>query len=171
MLLTLLQSGGAPLNHLPVAVPDSYAATQDTDLIVPALLGVLANDTGLEDGGLVLTVIGPVTGGSVILANDGSFTFTPTPAFSGAASFTYRVTDANGDFAEAVVTIDVAAVIVPPQRDYPIFVTAGNVGGGFGRTHPSSRKAMARRQLRERRIHDDRDVLQYVQTFLSVMEE
>jgi hypothetical protein len=172
MLLTLLQSGGAPIDHQPVAVADSYSATQDLALVVPAP-GVLTNDTGLQDGGLVLTVIGAVTGGSVILANDGSFTFTPTPGFSGPASFTYRVTDVDGDWAEALVSIDVVAAVLPgPVVDYPYTVSAGNVGGGFSRTRvPSSRRALHERRKRTRRLQDDKDVIQLVQTFLTVMEE
>jgi hypothetical protein len=173
MLLTLLQSGGPPIDHQPVAVADSYSVTQDVDLVVPALTGVLANDTGLEDGGLVLTVIGVVIGGSVILANDGSFTFTPTPGFTGPASFTYRVTDVDGDWAEALVSIDVTvAVPIGPVIDYPYTTTAGNVGGGFSRTRvPSSRRALYMRRKRKQQLQDDADVIQLVQAFLTVMED
>ena len=99
-----------PVDDLPVAVADSYAATEDTLLNVPLATGVLANDTGLGDGGLTLSVIGPVTGGAVLLNNDGSFAFTPTANFNGAASFTYQVQDVDGDTATALVTINVAPV-------------------------------------------------------------
>ena len=89
---------------------DTYAATEDTVLNVPTATGVLLNDTGLGDGPLTLSVVGPVTGGAVLLNSDGSFTFTPTANFNGAASFTYQVQDADGDTATALVTINVAAV-------------------------------------------------------------
>ncbi|MCL4800525.1 MAG: tandem-95 repeat protein [Burkholderiales bacterium] len=103
-----------PVNDAPLAADDTYAATEDTVLNVPVPVGVLANDTGLGDGGLILSVVGPVTGGAVALNNDGSFTFTPAADFNGAASFTYQVEDADGDTATATVTIDVA-----PGDDLP----------------------------------------------------
>ena len=111
----------SPVDDLPVATADIYAATEDTVLNVPALTGVLANDTGLGDGGLTLTVVGPVTGGAVVLNNDGSFSFTPTANFNGAASFTYQVQDGDGDVSSALVTINVA-----PQNDAPVL--AANTG-------------------------------------------
>jgi len=170
MLLTLLQSGGAPIDHFPFAIGDAYGTAYETILVVPAGTGVLANDTGLQDAGLVVTVIGAVVGGSLLLNDDGSFTFTPTAGFSGAASFTYRVTDADGDWAEANVVITVAApVVIPPTIDYPYRVTAGNVGGGFSRRQPSSRRVLHDRH-RQRQRHDDRDVLALVHKFLAVME-
>ena len=109
-----------PVNDLPVASADLYAATEDTVLNVPALTGVLANDTGLGDGGLTLTVVGPVTG-AVVLNNDGSFSFTPTANFNGRASFTYQVQDGDGDVSSALVTINVA-----PQNNAPVL--AANTG-------------------------------------------
>jgi hypothetical protein len=105
----------AAVDDVPVATADTYAATEDTVLNVPALTGVLANDTGLGDGGLTLTVVGPVTGGAVVLNNDGSFSFTPTANFNGAASFTYQVQDGDGEVSSALVTINVAAVNSVPS--------------------------------------------------------
>ena len=49
-------------------------------------------------------------GGTVVVNNNGSFTFTPTTNFNGPATFTYQVTDADGDIATAMVSIAVAAV-------------------------------------------------------------
>jgi hypothetical protein len=94
--------------NLPEATADTYAATEDTVLTVPALTGVLANDTGLGDRGLTLSVVGPVTGGAVVLNNDGSFSFTPSENFTGVASFIYQVEDEDGDVSSARVTINVA---------------------------------------------------------------
>lgn len=174
MLLTLLQSGGTPINHLPIAAADTYAATENLALVVPVLTGVLANDTGLEDGGLVLTVIGAVTGGGVVLNDDGSFTFTPTPAFTGAASFTYRVTDANGDFSEALVTINVApavVVVVPPPVTPPINAGRNRVIRRDGHMlPPPSRSAHLKRMRRRQQQQDDREVLAMLDSFLEVLD-
>jgi hypothetical protein len=105
---------GVPVDDLPVAVNDAYAATEDTVLNVPALTGVLANDSGLGDGGIVLSVTAGPTNGIVTLNNDGSFIYTPNANSNGADSFTYQITDADGDTATATVTINVAAVNDPP---------------------------------------------------------
>ena len=99
-----------PVNDLPVALNDVYLTIEDTPLVVAAAAGVLANDSGLGDGGITLSVLGAAVGGTVVVNNDGSFTFTPTANFNGPASFTYQVADADGDLATATVDIAVAAV-------------------------------------------------------------
>ena len=45
--------------------------------------------------------------GSVVVNPDGTFTYTPVAGFVGQDSFTYRITDANGDVSTATVTITV----------------------------------------------------------------
>ena len=51
------------------------------------------------------------------LGNDGSFTFTPTLNFTGAASFKYQVQDVDGDTGTATVNITVGAVNDAPVLD------------------------------------------------------
>jgi hypothetical protein len=63
----------------------------------------------VADNGDAEIVEGSETGGTATVEEDGTFTFTPTPDFSGAASFRYSVVDgANSD--EATVTITVTAL-------------------------------------------------------------
>ena len=126
----------SPVDDLPVASADIYAATEDTVLSVPALTGVLANDTGLGDGGLTLTVVGPVIGGAVVLNNDGSFSFTPTANFNGAASFTYQVQDGDGDVSSALVTINVSPVNDAPVVDLNAGGAGNNVTTAFTEQTP-----------------------------------
>ena len=45
--------------------------------------------------------------GSVVVNADGTFTYTPGAGFVGQDSFTYRITDANGDVSTATVTVTV----------------------------------------------------------------
>jgi VCBS repeat-containing protein len=118
---------GVAVDDLPVAANDLYAATEDVVLNVPAVTGVLANDTGLGDGGLVLNITVAPTSGLVTLNNDGSFSYTPNANANGADTFTYQVRDADGDVSTATVTINVAAVNDAPVPGNNSFViTSGS---------------------------------------------
>ena len=122
-----------PVNDTPVANNDVYAALEDTPLVFGAP-GVLANDAGVGDGPLTLSVVGPVTGGSVVLNNDGSFTFTPTTNFTGTASFVYQVQDADGETSTATVDITVSAVNDAPVLDLDANNSSGALGADYVRT-------------------------------------
>ncbi len=100
----------------PLAINDTYTMTGNTPETFDAAHGVLAND--IDFNGDTLTVdtakgASNVTGGSVTLNSDGSFTFTPTTGFSGTASFDYFVKDAAaGDSDQAATaTITVTAPV------------------------------------------------------------
>ncbi len=98
------------VQHAPVAGNDVYATQQDTPLNISAP-GVLAND-GDQDGNTLTVQTTPVSGasnGTVSLAVDGSFTYTPNAGFTGSDSFTYRVDDGTGRSADGVVSINVSA--------------------------------------------------------------
>lgn len=73
----------------PLAIDDVYQATLNQDLIVGAP-GVLGNDVGI--GGIVTTARSGGSGGTLTLANDGSFTYHPANNFTGQETFTYTVT-------------------------------------------------------------------------------
>jgi len=83
-------------NNPPVATADKYTGTLNTPLVVGAATGLLAND---KDVDLVANLrvannTKPSGGaGTVNVAPDGSFTFTPKPGFAGTTSFLYTVTD------------------------------------------------------------------------------
>jgi hypothetical protein len=89
----------------PVALNDNYSFTYGPVLSVAAP-GVLANDSaGLGGTNLTAALVSGPTNGSVTLGADGSFTYIPTPAFSGVDTFTYRVTDGISTSGVAVVTL------------------------------------------------------------------
>jgi hypothetical protein len=97
-------------NSAPTGVADAYSLYQDNGLVVAAP-GVLANDTD-PNAGQTLTVQSPrpVSGpsnGALMLNADGSFTYTPSPGYSGTDAFTYRATDGLSDSALTTVTITV----------------------------------------------------------------
>jgi streptogramin lyase len=105
----------------PVARDDVYHAECGARVVVGAP-GVLDNDGDPEGAPLVATLVdAPENGGTVALAADGSFTYTPPPGVC-SNSFTYAAGD--GELGSNVATVH----IVPPadcQELYGIS-TAGN---------------------------------------------
>lgn len=70
----------------------SYSGTQDTPLVVSAP-GVLAGATD-SDSAQLTAIAGAVPAhGTLVLAKDGSFTYTPAAGYSGTDSFTYQASD------------------------------------------------------------------------------
>ena len=102
------------INDAPVAVDDSYNATEDTVLTVSGP-GVLGNDTDVENSALAPIFPSTPANGTVSLANSGGLVYTPAADFCGSDSFTYRVTDGQLFSATATVNIAVACVDDAPQ--------------------------------------------------------
>ena len=102
------------VNDPPVANDDNYAVSEDTTLTPTT--GVLANDTDLDGDAITVSSFSASSaeGGSVSVAADGSFTYTPSADFNGTDSFTYTITDSGSLTDSATVTITVDAVNDPP---------------------------------------------------------
>lgn len=86
---------------------DAYVVKQGQALTVGASAGVLS-----DDGGTSLTaslVTGPLHG-TLNLASDGTFTYTPTGGYQGFDRFTYLASDSAGAIAETEVVLRVAPV-------------------------------------------------------------
>ncbi|MDF2828333.1 MAG: repeat-containing protein, partial [Mycobacterium sp.] len=99
-----------PNNVAPVGNADSYTVNEDTVLTVNGP-GLLANDTDANGQTLKVVSIGTEpTRGSLVLNDDGSFTYTPGPNLNGTDTFTYKASDGAADTAFTTVTINVAAV-------------------------------------------------------------
>ncbi len=100
-----------PVPDPPAVSADAYVTSQGVALVEPAP-GVLGNDAD-SSGGALSVATAPVVApahGTLGLAADGSFTYTPAPGFTGSDSFTYRATSAATSLsADAVVTITVPA--------------------------------------------------------------
>ncbi len=84
--------------------------TPARSVLTVAAPGVLANDTDTEGDSLVVTVTAGSSNGTVALAADGSFTYTPATAFDGTDSFVYRAFDGRAWSGQATVTIVVTPV-------------------------------------------------------------
>ena len=99
----------AAANTAPIAVGDTYAATEDTVLTVAAP-GIVGNDTDTDGNTLTAVLVSGPVHGTLDLSSNGSFTYTPALNFSGADSFTYQASDGTALSAAATVTINVVAV-------------------------------------------------------------
>jgi len=108
--------------HVASAADDAYATPQDTALTVGAP-GLLANDGDATDASLA----GPPSHGTVVVAADGGFTYTPAAGFVGTDSFTYVAKTPLGAWAIAQATIDVTDA-TPPALTSPGDLTAEATG-------------------------------------------
>ena len=100
------------INDEPEVLEDAYDVTEDVALVVddPAL-GVLGNDTDADAGdSLTATIATQAAHGVVVLALDGTFTYTPDPDYNGSDSFTYQATDGVVTSDPVTVTLLVSAV-------------------------------------------------------------
>lgn len=104
---------GAPAPG-PVANADSYSTPTGSTLTVAAP-GVLRNDTVSAGKTLSAILVSNPASGSLSLAANGGFNFTPAAGFTGPVSFTYRASDGTASSAPATVTITVA----PAQNRAP----------------------------------------------------
>jgi MYXO-CTERM domain-containing protein len=100
-----------PRNDTPSAAADNTTTDEDQAVTV----NVLANDSGLGDGPVSVSVTGAPTQGTAVAQPDGTIIFTPAPDQNGTATFTYQVTDADGQSSTAQVTI-----IINPTNDAPV---------------------------------------------------
>jgi len=91
------------VNDAPVAAAD--AATTNAGQATVA--NVLGNDTDADGDVLVIAWVGIPSGGTASDNGNGTITFTPAAGFSGAAAFSYSVSDGHGGFATGQVTVTV----------------------------------------------------------------
>ena len=127
-IVTVTITVTAYVNTPPVAVADAYETDQEVELVVP-VPGVLANDYDVDGDILTATLKTNVTNGTLVLLEDGSFTYMPNPGFCGTDSFVYTLVsypriNADGWTAEATATITVYCdpIISSDNLDGPYYV-------------------------------------------------
>ena len=103
-----------PVNDAPVATDDSYSTGEDETLLVEAT-GVLTNDADPEGDPLTAILVDGPTHGTLTLAEDGSFEYTPNPDFHDNDGFTYLPNDGQLDGNLATVS-----TTVEPVNDAPV---------------------------------------------------
>ena len=111
---SIINAPPPPPNAIPVAQDDNF--TGDEDVPIPG--NVLANNgNGVDsdpDGDplsvVAVTGLATTQGGSVEIAGDGSFTYTPSSNFNGLDSFNYTLQDVQGGSDVGTVNLTVNAV-------------------------------------------------------------
>ncbi len=100
-----------PPDDQPIAVTDNFSGSEDE-----VMSGDLAaNDTLSEDGGNVFSLATDATRGAVSVTPLGQFSYEPDLNSNGPDSFSYRITDADGDVDLADVNLMVNAVNDAPE--------------------------------------------------------
>ncbi|MCD6304270.1 MAG: lamin tail domain-containing protein, partial [Planctomycetes bacterium] len=103
----------ALIDAAPVAQDDSYEAISNGTLSADVADGVLANDFDPVPGPSSLTaeLVTDVQHGTLNLAADGSFTYTPAAGYTGPDGFTYRAYDGQDYSDQATVDINVVDAV------------------------------------------------------------
>ncbi len=109
----------AAVNDAPTAAPDAYSVAED-DTLSEAAPGVLQNDADVEGDALSAVLVSPPAHGEVTLNSDGSFTYRPSPGFSGGDAFSYKADD--GGLASSPVR---ASISVEGQNHAPVLDNSG----------------------------------------------
>ncbi|MCB1909833.1 MAG: retention module-containing protein, partial [Rhodocyclaceae bacterium] len=126
--VTVVDGSGPPIaDDSPLAVDDSVSIA-----VGEVAGGSLAdNDIPSTDGGNVWALGTPPQNGTAVVNADGSFSYTPVAGFSGQDSFTYTVTDVDGDVGSATVFVSVGAPdSVPVAEDDSFTVSPGTTFEG-----------------------------------------
>lgn len=101
------------VNNAPLAIDDS--ATLDEDKSIR--LALLANDVDADGDALTIQIVSQPTHGSIVLNADNTVSYTPTPHWSGADNFTYRLSDGH-----ALSEVATVQLIVNAMADAPTLV-------------------------------------------------
>ncbi|QSZ41142.1 Ig-like domain-containing protein [Sulfurimonas aquatica] len=105
-----------PVNDAPVAVDDSITIGEDTPFTSTVDLDF--NDTDLDGDALSVTpgTFTTAQGGTLVLAADGSYTYTPAANFNGIDTVDYTVTDGS------LTDVGTLTINVTPVNDAPVAV-------------------------------------------------
>ena len=116
---TVIDADGSPstatvtleVNAVPDPVDDAFTGQEDTPISGNLLTDNGSGSDDLGDGGGGITAFDSTSanGGTVSVNPDGSFTYNPAADFSGTDSFTYTLTDVDGDESSATVNLTVIA--------------------------------------------------------------
>lgn len=129
------------VNTKPVAVDDALTVEENSSSGTSNQINVSTNDTIGTDGGDAdnYQLETNPTKGAVTEISDGVFEYIPNADYFGEDSFTYKITDSDGDSDEGVVTITVNEYQIPASAfsninpDFPSFTSIDD-------TTPSSKK-------------------------------
>lgn len=100
-------------NHAPIATPDEVT----THSGVPVTFSVTDNDSDPDGDPLTVTLFTEPGHGTLVLNDDGTFTYTPDKDFAGEVSFTYTIEDTHGLAAVSKTSITVLKPALPLQAE------------------------------------------------------
>ena len=114
------------VNDAPVAVDDAITATEDTPFT--SVIDLDANDTDLDGDALsvVAGTFATAQGGSITIAADGSYTYTPAANFNGSDSVDYTVTDGS------LTDVGTLNITVNAVNDAPVIDLDGDDSAAAG---------------------------------------
>jgi hypothetical protein len=109
-VITVTDSETYSVLNVPEGQDDTITAIEDT-----SISGDLASNDTPGDGANQWALASGPSHGTVTVNPDGIFTYTPDSDYNGPDSFTYTITDANGDVDTATANITVGAVNDTPD--------------------------------------------------------
>lgn len=110
-----------PVNDPSEAEDDAYETPEDTELVVTAEDGVMANDSDPDDDPLVVSLVTDVAYGTLDLNADGSFTYMPDADFNGEDSFVYELYSLADGTTDPFYSDQATVIItVTPVNDAPV---------------------------------------------------
>lgn len=115
--VALVSINVSAVNDGPQPNSEAFTTDEDTPLVVGAGTGVLSNDTDVDGDTLTAVIVDQPTNGTIALAADGSFTYTPGANFFGGDAFTYVANDGTVNSSPVTVDVTVSAV-----NDVPVVV-------------------------------------------------
>lgn len=98
------------VNDTPVIIGDAYTTLEDTLLTVDKAKGLLANDSDPDGDSFMALLVDSPTHGTIQFLPDGSFSYLPALNYTGADSFTYKLSDGQAESTTATVKLTVRAV-------------------------------------------------------------
>jgi hypothetical protein len=111
-------------NTAPIAMADSYVMLMNTTLTVDTAHGVLTNDSDLNGDPLIAELLGvPIVNGTLLLNQNGSFTYDPNEDYYGTVNFTYRAYDGLVYSNPVLVTITVKQTNLAPVAEADEYYT------------------------------------------------
>ncbi len=102
------------MNDAPVATDNNYTLHEDSILEGNVISDGIA-DSDVDGDNLHVNFWSTPLHGTLLMASDGTFTYTPYADFYGRDRFNYRISDGNGAQANASVTLTIT-----PQNDAPV---------------------------------------------------
>ncbi len=114
--ITVTVEESVVVNLPPVAVADAYETNEDVALIIAAP-GVLENDSDPNGDAITAILVSEPEHGTLALAANGGFVYSPNADWNGTDTFTYKASDGTLESEDATVTIT-----VNPVNDAPVAV-------------------------------------------------